>query len=542
MKKIFVRRDELAAELVEKIISAEEEDVILVVPNSSGIGKSVSNFDLIKRESEAAGKRIFIESVDEKILALAKSLRIDALHPLFEGSRKSVLSDIVQIKTESRGVSRGKRASKKTSKQKDEKVPADVEPKEEKSVPSLRVQKDEIRFVESVEETDDVRNARGTIKRKFIFICVIFGFIFLVGGGVWILNRFFGTANMVIHFKKVPWAYEHSFLVDNSVKTASLANHILPGQLFSEEQNIVNTALASGLKKISERASGIITIYNAYSSAPQQLVASTRFETPDGKIFRLSQSAFVPGAKVQDGKIIPSSVDAVIVADAPGSAYNLGPIPRLTIPGFKGSSKYNGFYGEITKPTKGGFVGQKAVPTTADIQTAKDKTEDILKTSLDFKLTSDIPSDFKQFDSAREFKITKLSVNESTDEKGNFSVLGEAKISTVGFREADMREFLKSIAVAGDTTLTLENLSIEYRAIKANISGGKLSFSVAASGTVTTDFSPDDFRAKLAGRTIEEARFAVSKLPGLSDAKISVWPMWLRHVPSDAKRIKVSLD
>ncbi|OGZ53329.1 MAG: hypothetical protein A3B25_03785 [Candidatus Ryanbacteria bacterium RIFCSPLOWO2_01_FULL_48_26] len=543
MKKIFVRRDESVAELVEKIISAEEEDIVLVIPNASGIGRAVSSFDLIKRESEAAGKKIFVESVDEKILALAKSLRIEALHPLFEAGRKSVLSDIVQVKAANPAVFPEKRVSKKLRKQKEEEVSLNIESEEESGAPKLHVRTAEVRrVVESPEETSDSSDGRGGIRRKFMFVLVLLGFIFLVGGGIWVVNRFFGTSSIAIHFKKAPWTHEHAFLVDTSAKSASFANYVLPGQFFNEEQNFVNTAHASGLKNVSERAIGVITIYNAYSSAPQQLVATTRFETPDGKIFRLSQQAIVPGAKIQNGKIIPSSIEAAIVADAPGSAYNLGPIPRLTIPGFKGSPKYSSFYGEIVKPTKGGFVGQKAVPTAADIQAAKDKTASILKTSLEFKLNSDITSDFKQFDSVREFRITKLSVNESTDENGNFSVLGEAKISTIGFREADIREFLKSIAIAGDTTLTLEDLMIEYRVTKADVPGGKLSFSTVASGTVTTDFSSDGFREELAGRTIEEARFRVSKLPGLSDAKISVWPIWLRHVPSDVKRIKISVD
>src|SRR3989344_6111188 len=120
MKKIFVRRDESIAELVEKIISAEENDVVLVIPKSSGVGDAVSNFDLIKRESEEAGKKIFVESVDEKILALAKSLEIDALHPFFEGSRNAVLSDIVPVRAgTSPVVSDGKRAGKKSRKHKE---------------------------------------------------------------------------------------------------------------------------------------------------------------------------------------------------------------------------------------------------------------------------------------------------------------------------------------------------------------------------------------------------------------------------------------
>lgn len=551
MKKIFVRRDESIAELLEKIISSEENDVVLVIPKASGVGDAVSNFDLIKRESEAAGKKIFVESVDEKILALAKSLRIEALHPLFEGARRSVLSDIVPTSAGGSELPSEKQAGKRITRQKRGGSPRGEEKREEPKVPLVHVSKKEARHqefqeqeaIEKQREEQDVPLAVSKAgRRKFLFVAIFLGCAFLVAVAVWLVNTLFGTANITIHFKKTPWAYEHAFLADTSVSRVDKNAYVLPGQLFTSEKNNFFQFPASGVKNVSEKATGVIRINNAYSSASQLLVATTRFETPDGKIFRLSKQTLVPGAKIQDGKIIPSSIDAAIIADAPGAAYNLGPIQRLTIPGFKGSPKYNSFYGEIVQPTKGGLVGQKKVPTASDIKSAKDKTTDTFKTVLESNLIAGYPQDFTHFDSAREFKITKLIVNENTDDKGNFSVFGEAKISTIGFRESDMRELLNSIAIAGDSTLTLKDLGVDYQGIKANIAAGKLSFSVAASGTVTTGFSKDDFRAKLVGRTVDEVRFSISQLPGLSDAKISVWPLWLRHVPSDINRIKILSD
>ena len=65
---------------------------------------------------------------------------------------------------------------------------------------------------------------------------------------------------------------------------------------------------------MSQKAQGTLTIYNAYSSAPQTLVATTRFVTPDGKIFRLTNEVTVPGAKITNGQIVPSSINAPIAA------------------------------------------------------------------------------------------------------------------------------------------------------------------------------------------------------------------------------------
>src|SRR5262249_21252828 len=159
-------------------------------------------------------------------------------------------------------------------------------------------------------------------------------------------DKIFGTARVIIDFKKSPWAYNHVFLADTSVSTSSGTTFVIQGYSLVTDKNGAFTYHASGVKNVSDKATGAITIYNAYSSAPQGLAATTRFQTPDGLIFRLLHNALVPGAEIKDGKIIPASVQANIVAEAPGPKYNVGPVPHLSIPGFSGSPKYNGFYGE----------------------------------------------------------------------------------------------------------------------------------------------------------------------------------------------------
>ena len=85
-----------------------------------------------------------------------------------------------------------------------------------------------------------------------------------------------------------------------------------------------------------ERATGVIVVYNAYSAAPQRLIKNTRFATEDGKIFRAKDSIVVPGTTIENGKIIPGSVEAIVVADEPGEAYN------FQTPEFRSGLHYSG--------------------------------------------------------------------------------------------------------------------------------------------------------------------------------------------------------
>ena len=87
-------------------------------------------------------------------------------------------------------------------------------------------------------------------------------------------------------------------------------------------------------------------------------MATTRFLTPDGKIFRITQRNRAGGDEQRTATLAPSSVTAPIVADQAGPDYNVGPVAKLTIPGFASDAgREAGFYGVITASTTGGFIG-----------------------------------------------------------------------------------------------------------------------------------------------------------------------------------------
>ena len=97
MKKIIVDKNDGIAEVIDAILNEPDNEVTVVIPNGSVLGKSMRNFHLLKREAEAAEKTVAIESVDETILAFAKESHLVASHPLWRGVRGSSngVSDII---------------------------------------------------------------------------------------------------------------------------------------------------------------------------------------------------------------------------------------------------------------------------------------------------------------------------------------------------------------------------------------------------------------------------------------------------------------
>ena len=242
-------------------------------------------------------------------------------------------------------------------------------------------------------------------------------------------------------------------------------------------------------------------------------------------------------------KITPSSISAAIVADQAGPDYNIGPVAHLTIPGFQNNSAlYSGFYGTINASTTGGYIGQKATPTAADIAAAKASTTAILQAAVQGGFSGNYPNNFKILDGATNIQTGKLTVNTTTDDNGNFSVFGTATLQAIGFDETALKTYLLSLAQAQDANSIFKTLTINYNGVTANFTSGQVSFILSAQGSLEPAFSVDQFTTTIAGESISTARSNIAALPNLADGQISVWPSWLWDIPSNPAKIHVTVN
>ena len=562
MEKITVKKDEGVAEIIDRVVEAEGDEVTVVIPKESTLGRSVRNFHLLKREADAAGKSVIVESVDEGILAFAKQSGLEGSHPLWHGVRGAGgVADIIPAteETEERPVPK-KKGKKKTEpvklpvREEREESEEEEEESEEKETPVNKKEaaeeeeafrEGEARFFKKrsapeIKGYDEEEEEGRGIPHKLIWSSV--GILVVAVAVFGIMTWSFGHVDITIDFQKTPWSYSGSFVADKSVSKIDPVNDIIPAQVFTAQKNTTQLFPASGNANVSIRAQGTLTIYNAYSSAKQDLVATTRFVTPDGKLFRLVSGVTVPGAQVTNGQIVPSSIDAQVVADQPGTAYNIGEVDKLMIPGFQGSPKYNAFYGQLKSGASGGFVGTKAVPTSADIASAKTKITAALQANLASNLTTSYPNNFKIIDGATNIQVTKLTVNTSTDANGNFSVFGQATLQAIGFDEGAFKNFLLSLADEQTPSSTWNTIALTYSGAQANFTKGTVSFSFSGQGTLKPLFDEDVFKESIEGESINNARTAIAGVQGLADGKISAWPMWLWSIPKNPNKIEITAN
>lgn len=382
---------------------------------------------------------------------------------------------------------------------------------------------------------------RFVISLRIKLIGVLVLFILLIGGYAAAVKLPYLEIDLVLTRKNLE--LNEAINADKNVAAVIEKQAILPGVFFSQKGNLAQNYPASGRKNVSLKAKGKIIIYNTFASSPQGLVASTRFLTPDNKIFRLDKAVTVPAAKIVDGKIIAASTTASVTADEPGEGLNIGPVVHFILPGFKGTPKYDGFYGESKEPMSGGFVGELAVPTPDDLKSARASLTKNLQDALKQKIIIQWPEDFKLITGASDFKILSEEVINKVPEAGKFGLFAEAEMRMMAFREVDLQNFLKAKAVSqleGDYEVLISDL--EYGSGRLDSAKGVMSFPVKAKMTLRRSADLNLIRQQIAGKSETDLNAVIYALPGLQNAKVSFWPFWVSHAPRDINRITVKIQ
>lgn len=547
-KKIKVNKSDEPTLIAEKLIDAEATEVIFSIPKFSRFGESLNNFKLIAREAEVLEKKVIIESVDDDVLDFAEKAGLECINPFMEEGRKR-FSDIVGP---------GGKKTSKTAKQ-SKKVVAEEDPEDSEYELDIEDEEDED-YEEEEEEAEEGEvspnnkkliwgeprkekdraksSGRGKIKLTLSLVVVILAALSYVG--LVVLPK----ATITLTTRKEPWTYSGNITVDKNKTSIDQEALVVPGQVFIKEDKLEMSFPATGERFIERKAVGNITIYNAYSSQNQQLVVNTRFEAPNGKIFRLTEGITVPGAEIKDGEIIPSSIVTDVIADQAGEDYNLGPVAKLTIPGFSGTPRFSGFYGELKEGTSRGFIGQAKVPTETDLNKAKNQSLANLESNLRTQLLAQLPEGFKLLDDAAKFTLSKQVIDASTDDSGKFKINIEGSFAALTFKEQSVLDVVsaKRLAEKGQDYMVFTEDVIYSDFTVSNPAGGSMSLPVEYQAQIAQSVDIESLKVTMRGQSETELRTTIVSVPGIENAKVELWPFWVRKVPKNIEKVSIIVE
>lgn len=555
-KKIFVDKKYTLEKVLNEINETNAERIILNVSKDSIMKEGIEIFQDIQKFGMEEKKEIVIESIDDHILEIASLAKLKAINPVFR-IRERAVSDILP---NSRRPIQFPKIEATVS---EEKISTEKEPapkkrgrkKIEKEVPVKITKEEDVE--EIIEEKTEAfvfappvkKKKRISLGNKYISIWGIA--IIIVLTSVWYVAFRLPSAEINLFLKKVATDFNETVEVTTSATRYSIENQgkiILPGELLRATQNMQMTFKANGKETVKEKARGILTVHNSFSSTPQIFVAKTRFESPNGKIFRTEKQITIPGSRVQNGKVIPSSIDIEIVADEPGESYNIPPSSGWKVPGLKGTSKYNAFYGENTKSISGGAVGEHLSATDEDKKNAETTITASLKDSLHAQMVVLLSDKFKTPEEGMSFQITKKEFQYPSDDPENFVLYAEGEMRQFAFNEETLKEaILKKIrkTISGDILMKTESFNISYSLLQPIFNDEKLTLSISGNTIFIPDINIEELKTELKGKTRSEMQQIIYSIQGLENAQTSLepkWAFWLGNVPKNERRIFITTE
>jgi uncharacterized protein YbjT (DUF2867 family) len=313
-------------------------------------------------------------------------------------------------------------------------------------------------------------------------------------------------------------------------------------QLVTIERDGSEVVEAGGEQYVERRAAGKIVISNNYSTSVQRLIKNTRFEAPDGKIYRINESVDVPGQRRINGELVPGTIEVMVYADSPGESYNRG-LTDFTIPGFKGDPRYSKFTARSTTPMAGGFVGNSRVVSEAERTAARERIHARLSAELEEAARAQVPAGFVLFPEA--FVVSFDSAGEEAEGDDSVRITERGILHGVLFGSRELAAFIarQSLAAYVEESVGIPDVSGLSFTMKER---EKLRFPLerpllfTLSGTANIVWQIDDVRLKsdLLGREKDALPTIMAAYP-VSSFRISTRPFWSSTLTDDPARLKL---
>lgn len=331
-----------------------------------------------------------------------------------------------------------------------------------------------------------------------------------------------------------------------SVEGTSGSNGV-PARYVEEEKTIRFSREATGKDLGSAaKANGTITISNTFSEASQPLVATTRFETADGKLYRLVDGVTVPGAKTEDGKTVPGKIDARVMADQAGTKYNLAS-GTFTIPGFKGGPKYDKITAEVKSAFTGGSddaSGAKLSVSQSDLDLAKTAASDEAKKAVISGLAGGLKGGEVALEPSFQVALLGTPVAPAVG-AGAETFEYEARFQVKGFiiSEAAVREVIdKEKTESGGVVLRPYRYNVNYGAVLANFETKRVDFSVDSKVLFRAPLNDAALKNGLLGLDEEGIRSYLAEHPEIKRLQVEFKPkVFIATIPDDPERVTVNI-
>jgi len=376
-----------------------------------------------------------------------------------------------------------------------------------------------------------------TKKSRFLFKLVIsFLILILLGAlGAVILNRISTVAVNVFPYKEI-------LAIDSRIRAR--ANTTADGLLFeiaqlnAEESGLVT---ATGISSGGQYASGKIIVYNNYGSAPQRLIANTRFQTSDGKVYRIKGAISVPGMGM---------TEATVYADQAGEEYNIKPTD-FTLPGLKGGPRFEKVFAKSKSAMSGGSSVNARVVKKEDIDSVRTAVNEKLKNRLTETLSKQKPEGYVLFAGAVKIEYMENPDNPKVGDSSSRSMAFKTNGSATGYlfkkdalakaladdSSGDLKKAPKNEPVAVDNVE-----SLDFSLISADAKNKEITVRLKGNADFVWVVDTAKLLEEIVNYKGKGYTSVFQNYPAIEKAAIVKSPKWWPRFPKDKSKIKINIE
>jgi len=404
----------------------------------------------------------------------------------------------------------------------------------DKSVRRIQIEREKPRrILEGDKRATNLRRERSVSKWGMWFVAILAVVILFFS-----ISILFTGATVKVHPKVSNVSISGTFIgFDNPVLEDDLGYDVM-----TVTRSASREVPATGEELVEEKASGKIVIFNNYSTAPQKLIANTRFESTSGLIYRIEDAVVVPGRKEVDGETVPGQLEVTVYADQVGSNYNIS-LVDFTIPGLKGDARFDKIFARSKTEMTGGFSGTIMKPEEGELATATTELENSLKSELLSEAISVKPDGFILFDKAYDIKFT--SRIEESDKPNMAKVVVEGVLDGFIFENKEIARYLASELVSSYNNEPVELVGEEniLFSTDADLSNPQnieeLNFTLNGGAKIVWTYDELALKEALKNQSKKDFNKVMQEFTGIGEASVSISPFWRRSIPDKAEDIKI---
>lgn len=521
-KAIYLDANADLATALSKLALMTAPEVVLVVPKGSVLFHSAVNLKILKSESASRGQSLALVTMDARGRDLAARSGI------------TVYKELTQTEGEvppAKLPSGTDRRADLAPAQSEVKIKYKRKLPQSQSVSEMEIEVNQEPPTASGLGPDLKPRDPGWSRNGLMVVFIAVALLILGGVVYFVLPR----ATVQLDIRSEPFNHRFKLILADKDDLNAAGQNVFKGRFVEVTEEIVQTFPATGIKNEGEPASGIVIIYN-YTKTLKGLIPETRFVSPTGLVFRISEDVLIAPARAgSDGRLIPGRTKARVTADEGGTDGNLPAGTKFTVPGL-GSVGIDLVYGQNQEPFSSGSDQEIKIVSDEDIESARESVSKNIFLDTETQLQDQV--------SNNEELIVPLIQNDIID-----SVPSVAAGATRG--TFDLKVQVRSWTLLPDTdklgsiventliTLIPRNRSLTPQTLKgarivmdnADFLLHTIDFTVEVDGLIATKIDSADLAGSIANRTLESVEKLLDSVPDIVSHKIVLWPFWVARLP-----------